>query len=88
MALKETISKNEEAMNSLNRIMAPLKTIFDWFLDVIMQAVNWILKFVETILAGFAKLAEYLPFVGDKVKELNEQSKKAIELEKEKQELQ
>ena len=87
MALKDTISKNEEAMNSLNRIMAPLKTLLDWFLNTIMQAVNWVLKFVETLIGGLAKLAEWLPFVGDKMKELNQESEKAVELERDKQKL-
>ena len=87
MALKDTISQNQEAMDTLNRIMAPFKAILDMVLNTIMQLINAALKFVETMLNGLMKLAEYLPFIGSKMKEINKEAEKAVELEKQKQAL-
>ena len=87
MQLKDAITQNEEAMNTLNRIMEPFKQILNVVIDAIMTFVNWLLKFVETVLNSLMKLAEYLPFVGKWFKQINEESEKAVQLEKDKQAL-
>jgi len=86
-AIKNAISQNEEMSDSLNRIMAPLKALFDWLVDIIGKAITAILQFVESVINGLMKLVEYLPFIGDKMKKINEKAREAVELEKEKQRL-
>ena len=87
-ALRNIITQNQEAFNTLNRILAPFKQLLDVIIDVLMTCVNWLLKWIETILNGLMKLAEKLPFIGGWFKELNEESEKAIQLERDKQALQ
>ena len=88
MLLKDAISKNEEAIDAINRIMAPFKAILDLIINAMMQLVNWILKWVEVLINGLMKALENLPIVGKYFKDLNVEAEKAIELEKKKQELQ
>jgi len=87
MLLKDIVAKNEEAMNTLNRIMAPFKQIFDIFINAIMTFVNWLLKFAEAVINSFLKIAESFPFIGKYFKQMNEESEKAVQLEKDKQAL-
>ncbi|MDR0541607.1 MAG: hypothetical protein LBH19_05270, partial [Dysgonamonadaceae bacterium] len=56
--LKDALFKNEEAMHAINRIMAPLKALFDALVKVLQEAVIWVLKFVEGFLTGISKLIE------------------------------
>jgi hypothetical protein len=85
--LKDALFKNEEAMNSLTRIMAPLKLVFDAILNVVQKLIIGYLKFIETVIAAFSKLLEKIPLVGKYMKEINEETEKAIQLEKDKQTL-
>jgi len=88
--LKDALFQNEEAMNALNRIMAPFKAIFSAILSIVQEGVNWILKFIEgiqNITLAFMKLAERLPLVGKLIKQINDKIEEGIKLEKEKQAL-
>ena len=88
MKLKDALFKNEEAMNAINRIMAPLKAAFDAIVKVLQEVVIWVLKFVEGFLAGLSKLIEKIPFLNKYLGEINEKAKEAVQLEKDKQALQ
>lgn len=85
MALKKAITSSEENMNKFQQLLAPLKVLFDALMLVIQKTAGVILDFVLKMLDGLAKLSEKLPFVGGKMKELNDKAKEGIELEKEKQ---
>lgn len=85
MALKKAITSSEENMNKFQQLLAPLKVLFDALMLVIQKTAGVILDFVLKTLDGLAKLSEKLPFVGGKMKELNDKAKEGIELEKEKQ---
>jgi len=88
MKLKDAITQNETAMNSINRILAPLKAAFDAIISVLMEAVNWILKMVEAFLSGLSKIIDAVPFLKKWLGDLNEFAKEAVRLEQEKQNLQ
>lgn len=85
--LKTAISSSEENMNKFQQLLAPLKVLFDALILVIQKTAGVILDFVLKTLDGLAKLSEKLPFVGGKMKELNDKAKEGIELEREKQAL-
>lgn len=85
MALKKAITSSEENMNKFQQLLAPLKVLFDALMLVIQKTAGVILDFVLKTLDGLAQLSEKLPFVGGKMKELNDKAKEGIELEKEKQ---
>lgn len=87
MALYNAIKSSEEATNKLNAIMAPLQAIMDAILNVVQKCVGVILDFISAIINGLMKALESLPFVGKHFKEINDQAKEAIELEKAKQTL-
>jgi len=87
MALKDTISQNQEAMDTLNRIMAPFKAILDMILNTVMNLINAALKLGEAFLGWLSKAAEGFPIIGSKMKEINKEAEKAVELEKQKQAL-
>lgn len=85
--LKTAISSSEENMNKFQQLLAPLKVLFDALILVIQKTAGVILDFVLKTLDGLAQLSEKLPFVGGKMKELNDKAKEGIELEREKQAL-
>jgi len=86
-AVKNAMAQNEEFMNTLNRILAPLKQVFDWLIDKIITFINMMLKAIEALLNGLMKLLEHLPIVGKYIKQLNDESERSIQLEREKQAL-
>ena len=86
-ALRNIITQNEEAFNSLNRVLAPFKVALDFIVDAVMSLVNLLLKLAENGFSSFMKWAETLPFVGGWFKKMNEESESAIQLEKDKQAL-
>jgi len=88
MAFKDALFKNEEAMNALNRIMAPFKVILDLVLNVVQKLIIAIIEFVEKVINGATKMLEKLPLVGNWFKKMNDEAREGIELEKEKQALQ
>ena len=71
MQLVQALNQNEEATNTINRIMAPFKAFLDAIVNSIMQLVNWILKFVEVLINGLMKSLENLPIVGKYFKQMN-----------------
>ncbi|MDR0681169.1 MAG: hypothetical protein LBG15_04865 [Dysgonamonadaceae bacterium] len=85
--LKDALFKNEEAMNSLNRLMAPMKVLFDGIVNVIQKLVIGFLQFVEVVLSGISKLAEKMPLIGTYIKGINDKAREGIQLEKDKQTL-
>ena len=86
-ALKKAITSSEENMNKFQQLLAPLKVLFDALMLVIQKTAGAILDFVLKVVDGFAKFAEKIPFIGNKMKELNDKAKEGIELEKQKQQL-
>lgn len=84
MAIKTAINSSEEASNRFQKIMAPLKLLMDGLLNVLQKVVGAFLDFTLAIMDWAGKAAEKLPFVGNKMAELNEKSKEAIQLEEDK----
>jgi len=88
MMLKDALSKNEEVMNAFNKALAPFQALFDKIINLVMKGVEWIVKFIDSVIFGITKLAESLPFVGKYFKQFNEEAEKAVQFEKDKQDLQ
>ena len=86
-ALKKIIESNEESIYALNRILAPLKLLFDAILNILQKLVLSFLNFVETAISGIAKLLSKIPGLNKLMAETNEKAKEAIQLEKDKQSL-
>ena len=85
LGIVKIIKSNEEQMQRLNAIMAPFKRLLDGVLNVLQKMVDGVLSFIEFIMKGLGmvmKLLENLPLVGDKMKEINDETKASIELEK------
>ena len=90
-ALTKAIKGNEEqsrklkvALAPLNRVMEFLKSILQGVADGLIAVIGWLSKMA----GGVAKALEKLPFVGKYIKEANEATEAAIQLEKDKQALQ
>lgn len=90
MAVIKAIKGSEERTAKLQAIFAKLKPILDivgkvfgFLADVIMTLVEWVGKAID----GFMSLLEYLPFVGDYFKEINEEAARYVQIEKDKQKL-
>ncbi len=88
MAFKKAINSSEEATFKLNQILAPLTKFLQFLLKILQDLVIGFLNFAEAAFSGISKLLEKLPFVGEKMKEINDTARDAIKLEKEKQALQ
>ena len=85
LGIVKIIKSNEEQMQRLNAIMAPFKRLLDGVLNVLQKMVDGVLSFVEFIMKGLGmvmKLLENLPLVGDTMKQINDETKASIELEK------
>lgn len=73
-ALASAIKSDEEATNSLQRILAPFKGLLDMVTLALQNMVTFILKGVEgfeNLAMGLSKLAEKLPVVGNAFKNVN-----------------
>ena len=90
MGIVKAIKSNEESVNRLSAAFAPLKRLLDGVLSV-FQAIGGalisVIEFLGKMAGGISTLMEKLPFVGKFIKEANEESAKAIQLEKDKQAL-
>lgn len=85
MGIVKAFKKNEEQMQALTRAFAPLKAamkavlwVFEQIAKVLVKAIEGIAKFA----GGIMKMAEKLPFVGDAIKNINEEmaaQKKLVE---------
>ena len=85
LGIVKIIKSNEEQMQRLNAIMAPFKRLLDGVLNVLQKMVDGVLSFIEFIMKGIgmvATLLEKLPLVGDAMKQINDETKASIELEK------
>lgn len=87
MAFKKAINSSEEATEKFNQLLAPLAKWFNMLLGLLQKIVIGFLKLAEVALNGFTKMLEKLPFIGEKMKQINESAREAIQLEKEKQQL-
>lgn len=90
VALSKGISSSEENTNALNRILAPFKRIMEGVLSVLQSMAKYVLNVVEgyeRLAMKFARLMEKLPIVGDRMKKVNDELARSIELEREKQQL-
>ncbi len=88
LAFKKAINSSEEATHKLNQILAPLTKFMQFLLKILQDLVIGFLNFASAALAGVSKLLEKLPFLGGKMKEINDKAREAIELERDKQALQ
>lgn len=86
-AFKKAINSSEEASNKFQVVLAPLKALFEGVLYIVQKVVVGLLDLTAAMLDWASKAAEKLPFIGKWFGELNEKSKEAIALEKEKQDL-
>lgn len=89
-AVVKVMRSSEEATARWNVILAPLNRTLDFFLSILQKGVGFLLTFIETankMYGVLLKLAEKIPFVGEKIKEMNEANQEAIEIEKAKYEL-
>lgn len=87
MAIKTAINSSEEATNRWNVVLAPLGRAMDFLMNLLQKAVGYLLSFVEAGMKMYdwaMKLAEKLPIVGDKIKKINKANEEAIQLAKEK----
>ncbi|WP_352422278.1 hypothetical protein [Proteiniphilum sp.] len=86
-ALKKIIDSNEESVNALNRILAPLKLLFDGILFILQKLTVAFLNFIEKTLTGLSEMIERFPFLNKILGGINEKAKEAVQLEKDKQDL-
>ncbi len=86
-AFKKAINSSEEASNKFQIVLAPLKALFEGVLYIVQKVVVGLLDLTAAMLDWASKAAEKLPFIGKWFGELNEKSKEAVALEKEKQQL-
>ncbi len=87
VTVKKAINSSEEASNRWNVILAPLNRTLNFFLSLLQKGAGYILSFVEAggkLLEWLSGLAEKLPVVGKYVKEVNDANREAINLAKEK----
>jgi len=90
MGIVKIIKSNEEQMLRLNAVFSPFKRLLDGVLNVLQKMVDSVLSFIEFIMKGLGmvmKLLESLPLVGDAMKEINDETRESIELEKAKRTL-
>lgn len=81
---EEQTRKLQVLMAPLNRAMEALKSVLQGVADGLIAVIGWLSKMA----GGVAKALEKLPFVGKYIKEANEATAEAIQLEKDKQALQ
>lgn len=85
--LVKVMKGNEEQSVRLAAVMAPLKRIFEGLMSVLQMLAGIVLSVAEGYMAiatAAMKMMEYLPFVGDAIREGNEAMEAAIQLEKDK----
>lgn len=76
MGIVKAIKSNEEQMQRLQRAMAPLTRITELLLKLLQFVADILLDIIENAMKGIGmvmKLMENLPFVGDKIKAINEE---------------
>lgn len=84
------IKSSEESMARFKAVTAAFKPIGDAVTNVFQAMGKALLSVVEWIgkgVGGFSRLLEKLPIVGDNIKAINEESRRYIQLEKDKQAL-
>lgn len=89
-AVVKAMKSSEESTARWNVILAPLNRTLDFFLNILQKGVGFLLTFIETankMYGVLLKLAEKIPFIGEKIKEMNDANEEAIELEKAKYEM-
>lgn len=90
MGIVKAIKSSEEQTARVNALMAPFHRALDALLNLLQKAAGALLTVFETAMQGFnwvvAQL-EKLPGIGKYIQEVNEENKEAIQLEKDKYEL-
>lgn len=87
MTLKKAISSSEESMNRWSKAMAPISRALNFMLGILQKIGSWLLGGIElasSFFAKLAKIAESIPGIGNKIKEMNEASGEAVALAEEK----
>lgn len=84
------IKSSEESMARFKAVAAAFKPIGDAVTNVFQtmgKALLWVVEWIGKGVGGFSRLLEKLPLVGDKIKAINDESRRYIQLEKDKQAL-
>jgi hypothetical protein len=87
-ALSKIINSNEESINLLNQILAPLKALLAAVLNVVQGLVVKFLEWTQVAIKGISWLLSKIPGLSGVMEKVNEKARDAIQLEKDKQALQ
>lgn len=90
ITLKKGIESSDERMNKFKALMAPLQGAIDGVVKIIGYLADGFLAVIEATSDAFmwlSKIAEYIPYLGDKIREGNKATKEYIEIELQKQEI-
>lgn len=89
MALSSAIKSDEEASNALERVLAPLKGMFDGIVFVLQKTAEGVLYVVEgfeNLAMSLSKLGERIPFLGSAFESMNTAMENRLEAVKANQE--
>lgn len=89
MALSSAIKSDEEASNALERVLAPLKGMFDGIVFVLQKTAEGILYVVEgfeNLAMSLSKMAEKIPVIGGAFESMNTAMENRLEAVKANQE--
>lgn len=84
LALKAAINSSEEASAKFQQVLAPFRVLMDIILNVVQQLVKAFLDLTLALMNWVSKAAENIPFIGGKMKELNDKAREGVEIEKQK----
>ncbi|MDE7149050.1 MAG: hypothetical protein K2O01_01365, partial [Bacteroidales bacterium] len=90
MGLIKAFKANDEQLQKLQTLFAPFRSFLDWLSGILSKIVDGLINLIAGLSSGIGHIAtwlENLPLIGDKVKEINDSAKEAIQLEKDKQAL-
>lgn len=87
---RNAIKSSEESTARFNAILAPLNRTIQFLLSILQKVVGVVLSGIEAFggfLNSIAKLAEKIPGIGKYFKEMNDEIRESIQLERDKYEL-
>lgn len=90
MGLVKAFKANDEQLQKLQVLFAPFRSFLDWLSGILSKIVDGLINMIAGLSNGIGYIATWLekfPLIGDKVKEINDSAKEAIQLEKDKQAL-
>lgn len=84
MAFKAAINSSEESAVKFQQVMAPFRVLMDLVLNIVQKLVKGFLDLTLGVMDWATKAAEKIPFIGNKMKELNEKAKEGVQIEDDK----